>query len=62
MTKVIKHYAVNDMRIGNEMQLPRDGERKKPIKTVEGNQLAVKEDRSPPQSNKNTMSDMHNLE
>lgn len=50
------------MRIGNEMQLPRDGERKKPIKTVEGNQLAVKEDRSLPQSNKNTMSDMHNLE
>lgn len=32
-TKEIKHFAVNDMRIGNEFQLPRDDEKKKKIKT-----------------------------
>jgi hypothetical protein len=62
ISKEIKHFAVNDMRIGNEFQARRDDEKKKKIKTGEGGQLAVKQDRSPPESAKNTMSDMHHLE
>lgn len=42
ISKEIKHYAVNDMRIGNENQARRDDEKKKQIKAVEVTNLAIK--------------------
>lgn len=42
VSKEIKHFAVNDMRIGNEMQVRRDDEKKRKIKAAAVDQLAVK--------------------
>lgn len=50
------------MRTANERKLKRDALSIKKIQTVEGDQLAVKQDRSPPPSAKNTISDVKHLE
>lgn len=42
MIKPVNNYAVNDMRTANEKQIKRDALAIKEIKTVEGQQLAVK--------------------